>query len=229
MSHPRSATSNGGVLALVLVGGAVATGAAALLWALHILLGVLPSVPYFLFTCLVTGVVTGAPMMLARPRGPLAPIAAGPAAYVAVEVGARIGLILGQVLHGEIPTGGFMLRVWEPQFSIYQAYELLAVVAAAGLAGLRVVTASKGGTSQPWNAGGPGGPFGSPGGPFTPGGPPHPGYAPRPGQGPFPGQPPAGQPVRPPAPVHQPPPVPGPGQGPAPRGPQGPPPPHGGA
>ncbi|MES9540745.1 MULTISPECIES: hypothetical protein [unclassified Actinomadura] len=229
MPQPRSATSNGGVIALILVGGAVATGAAALLWALHILLGFFPSVPYFLFTCLVTGVATSAPMLLARPRGPLAPIAAGPAAYVAVEVGARIGLILGQVMDGDIPPGGFILRVLEPTFSIYQAYELLAVAAAAGLAGLRVMTASKGGTSQPWNAGAPGGPFGSPAGPFAPGLPPNPGYAPMPGQGPFPGQPSAGQPMQPPAPVYQPPPVPGAGQGPASGGPQGAPPPHGGA
>lgn len=208
MPQNRSATSNGGVIALILVGGAVATGVAALFmtvrsYASPAMLGFRTSPAYFLIACLFAGVVVGAAVLLTRPRGPLAPIAAGLSAYVAMEVGGRIGVFLGVVLSDQgLPSGHFVTALLKPAFGRYQAYELLALVVAAGLAGLRVLTARSGGASQPWNAGAHGGP-------------------PMPGGAPFPGQP-----MQPPS--YQPP-FPGPGQGPVPGGPQGPPPPHGGA
>ncbi|MGI5205517.1 hypothetical protein ACQEU6_28550 [Spirillospora sp. CA-108201] len=205
MPQNRPATSNGGLIALILVGGAVATGVAALFmtvrsYASPAMLGFRTSPAYFLIACLFTGLVVGTAVLPTRPRGPLAPIAAGVSAYVAMEVGGRIGMILGLMLSAQgMPSSGFLSAVLKPFFGRYQAFELLALVVAAGLAALRVLTARTG-ASQPWNAGGPGGPFGAPGRP------------------PHPAQPPSYQP-----------PFPGPGQGPAPGAPQGGPPPHGGA
>lgn len=200
MPQNRPATSNGGVIALILVGGAFATGVAALFmtvrsYASPAMLGFRTSPAYFLIACLFAGLVVGTAVLPTRPRGPLAPILAGLSAYVAMEVGGRIGVILGLMLSAQgMPSGEFLTAVLKPAFGRYQAFELLALVAAAGLAGLRVLTAKTGGASQPWNAGAPGGPFGAP------------------------GQPPSYQP-----------PFPGGGQGPVPGGPQGAPPPHGGA
>ncbi|NDU75577.1 hypothetical protein GWI34_23565 [Actinomadura sp. DSM 109109] len=204
MPQTRSATSNGAVIALVLVGGALATGVAALFMAVRsyaspAMLDFRASTAYFLIACLFTGLVVGTAVLLTRPRGPLAPIAAAVSAYVAIEVGGRIGVIIGITLSIEaMPGGRQLIEIWKPSFGRFQAYELLALVVAAGLAALRVLTAKTGGTSAPGNAGGPGAPYGAP------------------GRQPFPAPPPSYQP-------------PAPGQGPTPGGPQGGPPPYGGA
>ncbi|MEV0661843.1 hypothetical protein ACIBI3_04330 [Actinomadura luteofluorescens] len=188
MPQTRSATSHGGVIALILVGGAVATGVAALFmtvraYASPAMLGFRTSPAYFLIACLLAGLVVGTAVLPTRPRGPLAPIAAGLSAYVAMEVGGRIGVILGLMLSAQgMPSGEFLTAILKPAFGRYQAFELLALVAAAGLAGLRVLTARTGGASQPWNGGAPGGPFGAPGQP-----PSHRPPFPGPGQGPVPG------------------------------------------
>jgi hypothetical protein len=209
MAQTRTATSSGGVIALVLVGGAIATGVAAIFISVRAYVspameGFRHSTAYFLFACLVTGLVLGAAVLVTRPRGPLAPILAAVSAFVAMEVGVRIGVVLGIVISvREMPGDHFLTDVMKPVFTRFQAYELLACVVAGGLAALRVLTAKTGPAPQPWNAGAPGGAF---------------------GPQPYPGQPAAGQPPFAGRPPSQPP-----GQGPAPGSPQGPPPPHGGA
>ncbi|WP_433465651.1 hypothetical protein [Spirillospora sp. CA-128828] len=219
MAQTRTATSSGGVIALILIGGALATGVAAVFitaraWVSPTMVGFRTSTAFFLIACLFTGLVLGAAVLLTRPRGPLAPILAAVSAFVAMEVGVRIGVIIGVTLSLRGAPDGLITDVLKPAFTRFQAYELLACAVAGGLATLRVLTAKTGGAaSQQWSP--PGGSFGGPGGP------PFPAQQPAPGQLPFPGQQPA--PYQPPGPA------PGPGQGPAPGGPQGAPPPHGGA
>ncbi|GGU94342.1 hypothetical protein GCM10010182_07990 [Actinomadura cremea] len=205
MPQTRSATSNGVVLALIMVGGALATGVAIVFTIIRNhhspdIRGFQVSTTFFLIECLFVGAVVGGTLLFTRPRGPLAPIAAAIAAYVALEVGVRIGAYLSIIVSFQrFPGTGPLGDLLKPVFTRFQVYELLASLIAAGLALAKVMMASSGGTNQPYGA--PGQPFGTPGQPMP--GQPMPGQAfpgqPMPGQPmpghAFPGQPMPGQPV----------------------------------
>ncbi|QFG23015.1 hypothetical protein [Actinomadura sp. WMMB 499] len=216
MPQTRSATSNGVVFALIMVGGALATAAAVVLTIIrnHRSIATLEfrmSTTYFLIECFIVGLVVGGMLLFTRPRGPLAPIGAAIAAFVAVEVGVRIGAYLSIIVwHGHFPGTGPLGDLMQPASVRFMLYELLASVVAGGLALVKVLTTASRGTSRPSGPGGPGGPgqpFGHPGQPMpgqpVPGQPmpgqPMPGQ-PMPGQ-PMPGQPPYGAPGAPGAPV----------------------------
>ncbi|WP_143220567.1 hypothetical protein, partial [Actinomadura sp. CNU-125] len=140
MPQTRSATSNGVVIGLIMVGGALATGVSIV--ATIIRNYVSPdfiqfraSTTYFLIECFFVGLVVGGVLLLTRPRGPVAPIAAAIAAYVALEVGVRIGAYMSIIVSFErFPGTGPLGDLLKPTFSEFQAYELLASLVAGGLA-----------------------------------------------------------------------------------------------
>jgi hypothetical protein len=222
------------VIALILVGGAAATVIGAIMTYVRLyesptLLGMRHSTAYFALLCALVGLVTAAGVMLTRPRGPVAAIVAVVAGYVALYVGLRIGILGYAFGHGSVPFE-FVTHLMKPRF---EAWHLLAPVAAGAVAGLRTLmvagsTAPRPPAGQPFGAQPFGGqpfgqqPFGQPGGygqpgPYGPGGQGQP--APQ-----FPAQPPVpGQPA-----PYQGPPAPGPGQGPHPGPSQGGPRPNGG-
>ncbi|TYK50509.1 hypothetical protein [Actinomadura decatromicini] len=216
----RPATSAFGVIALILVGGAAATVIGAVMMYARLyesptLIGMRQSTAYYALLCALVGLVTGAGVMLTRPRGPVAPIFAVVAGYVALYVGIRIGVLGYAFGHGSVPFR-FVTELMKPRF---EAWHLLAPFMAGAVAGLRTLMVA-GGTAPRRPAGQAfGQPFGQPGGYGQPGA-----YGPG-GQGrpapQFPGQPPVpGQP----APYQ----APGAGQGPYPGPPQGGPRPNGG-
>ncbi|TMQ91331.1 hypothetical protein ETD83_31430 [Actinomadura soli] len=248
----RTATPVGGTIALVLLGGAVATVIGTIMtfaavYETDVLAHIRHSTAFYALQCVIVGLFTAAGLMLTRPRGPIAPIVAALAALVALFVGISAGLLLYMVTHGGV-SGDTVIDVLKPRFD---AWDLLAPLAAGAVGGLRVLmVASSLAPRRP-----PGHPFGQPPGhPFgqapgqhfgqAPGQPGGPHFGRAPGQ-PFgqatgqpfgqpgghgPGQAMPGQAAQAPyqgAP-YQAPPVPGPGQGPAPGGPQGGAPPFGG-
>lgn len=200
MPQSRSATSNGAVFALIMVGGALATGVAIVLTIFRnyhgtlMLLEFRASTAFFLMECFVVGLVVGGSLLFTRPRGPLAPIGAAIAAFVAMEVGVRIGAYFAIMLTIEgFPGTGPIGDLMEPAPVKFMLYELLASLVAGGLALAKGLMSSGSGTSPAFGPGGPGQPFGAPGQP--PVGQPYgaPGQ-PMPGQ-PMPGQPMHGQPM----------------------------------
>ncbi|MGH3243737.1 MAG: hypothetical protein ACRDNL_25380 [Spirillospora sp.] len=242
-ARTRTASPAGGIIAAILLGGAVATVIgtimtyADLYWSL--VQGRQHYTAYYALQCLIVGFFTAVGLMLTRPRGPLAPIVAAIAAYIALYVGIRAGVLIFLATEGDIP-GEDTLKVLKPSFEIWDVLTLLVAGAIGGLRVLMVASSHAGRRppNQPFGQP-PGQPFGQPPGqPFSqPGaygqpmqpapahptpGHPMPGH-PMPGQ-PMPGQPMPGQGYQPPPPV----PGPGPGQGQAPGGPQGWGPPYGG-
>ncbi|RKS79414.1 hypothetical protein BZB76_0879 [Actinomadura pelletieri DSM 43383] len=208
MARSRTNTPLAGVLALVFVGGAVATVIGVImtvvgLYETTLLVGFRHSTAYYAIQCLIVGVITAAGIMLTRPRGPVAPIFAAVSAYFALYVATRTGLLIYMFYRGSVPTD-FIVEALKPRF---YGWDLLAPLAAAAVGGLRVLMVAGASTPGPQ-------PFTPPGQPFTP-----------PGQ-PFaaPGaQPPVPGPPMPPPP-YQPPPAPG--QGATPGWSQGGPPPN---
>ncbi|RSN70417.1 hypothetical protein [Actinomadura sp. WAC 06369] len=217
MPQTRSATSTGAVVALIMVGGALATGVAIVLTIFRnyhslTMIEFRASTVYFLMECFFVGLVVGGSLVFTRPRGPLAPIGAAIAAFVAMEVGVRIGAYLAIMLSIQgFPGTGPIGDLMEPAPVKFMFYELLASLVAAGLALVKVLMSSGAGTAPAFGPGGPGQPFGAPGQP--PAGAP---YG-APGQ-PIPGQPMPGQPM-PGQPMHG---QPAPGQPQPPAGPGGP-------
>ncbi|MGP4023158.1 hypothetical protein [Actinomadura sp. 3N407] len=225
MAQTRPATPVAGTIALVLLGGAVATAVGAImmfarLYQTDLLEAVRHSTGYYAFACVLVGFFTAIGLMLTRPRGPVAPIVAVISAIVALYVGNRLGVITYAVTHGGVPGGDFLVDVMKYHFDVE---DLLAPLVAGIIGGLRVAMVA--GSLAPRRPSGQ--PFPQPGGHGRP-------YPPAPGQQmpgqqmpgqQMPGQPPVpGQPIQPPAPSGQPYPPPGPG------GPhQGGPPPSGGA
>ncbi|WP_433144754.1 hypothetical protein ACQPZ8_00740 [Actinomadura nitritigenes] len=143
MSQSRPATSTGGAIAMVLVGGAVATGLVILLAAFASypspeMLSFRASTGFYLVNCALCGLVTALGLLLCRPRGPLPPILAAVSALVAFEVGKRIGATLALMIGLERMPDGMVSAIMKPHFNKYLAYELLAVVIAGGIAALRV-------------------------------------------------------------------------------------------
>ncbi|TDD34403.1 hypothetical protein E1287_16755 [Actinomadura sp. KC06] len=233
----RTATPVGGTIALILLGGAVATAVGTIMtfaavYQTDVLVHFRHSTAYYALQCVVVGLFTAVGLMLTHPRGPVVPIAAAIAGLVALLVGIRAGVLLYTFTHGGA-SGDFVIEVLKPRFD---AWDLLAPLAAGAVGGLRVLMvasslAPRRPSGQPFgqNFGQPPGqPFGhAPGQPFghAPGQP----FGQAPGQ-PFgqpgvPGQPMPGQPMQPPPPYQAPP---GPGQGAPPAGPQGGAPPYGG-
>lgn len=182
---------------MVLVGGAVATGVVTLIAAFASypspeMLSFRTSTGFYLFNCALCGLVTALGLLLCRPRGPLPPILAAVSAFVAFEVGKRIGATLALMIGLERMPDGMMSAIMKPHFNKYLAYELLAVVIAGGIAALRVGTSGgfgPGGQRPPaWTGPQPAVGYGQP----------------MPGQ-PMPGQPPMAHPGQPPmAPPGQP-------------------------
>ncbi|MUN41130.1 hypothetical protein [Actinomadura litoris] len=218
MPPSRKATPIVGAVALVLVGGAVATGIALVMTYVRLyesptLRDVRISTGYYAFECLLVGVFTALGTLLARPRDPVTPVAAAVSGYVALYVGQRIGVIVYSVTQGYgMPSGHELNFILRPHF---EGWDLLAVLAAGAIAGLRVVMVA-GGTAPR----GPAPAFGA-----QPGYP-HPQFQPPPPvRPPVPGHPPAygppGQPYQPPMGQFPP-------QGGAPGTPQGGGPPYGG-
>ncbi|TDC45079.1 hypothetical protein E1281_31515, partial [Actinomadura sp. KC345] len=163
MVQTRPATPAFGVIALVLLGGAIATAVGAImmfarLYQTDVLEGFRHSTAYYLITCAFIGLFTAVGVMLTRPRGPLAPILATVSACVALYVGNRLGVIFHNVAFGGFPSGDFFAHIWKYTFDVE---DLLAPAAAAVIAGLRVAMVAK--TLAP-----SGGPYG----------PPHPGQPP---------------------------------------------------
>ncbi|MEU8798296.1 hypothetical protein [Spirillospora sp. NPDC048819] len=190
MAQTRPATPAAGTIALVLLGGAVATAAGAfMLYFRHyqsdLLEAVRHSTGYYALACVLVGFLTAIGLMLTRPRGPVAPIIAVISAIVALYVGNRLGVILYAVTHGGVPGGDFLIEVMKYRFDVE---DLLAPLVAGIIGGLRVAMVAG---SLP--------PRGSSGRPYPPTpGQPMPGQ-PMPGQ-PMHGQPPVpGQPFQPPA------------------------------
>ncbi|SPT60857.1 hypothetical protein K8Z49_29185 [Actinomadura madurae] len=187
MSQTRPATPVAGTIALVLVGGAVATGIGVILTFAGIyqspfLAEFRTSTAYYALHCVVVGVLTAAGLVLTRPRGPAAPIVAAVSALVALYVGTRLGVFLYGATHNASFSGGYITAVLKPRF---HAWDLLAPLVAGAVAGLRVamVAGGTGPTRAPFPQPGPGHrPF--------PGQPPAPPYQPGPGQGSAPGAPP---------------------------------------
>lgn len=216
MAQTRPATPAAGTIALVLLGGAVATAAAAFmmyvrLYQSDLLESVRHSTGYYALACVLVGFFTAIGLMLTRPRGPAAPIIAVISAIVALYVGNRLGVLLYAVTHGGIPSGDFLIDIMKYHFDVE---DLLAPLVAGIIGGLRVAMIA-----------GSLAPRGSSGRP----------YPPMPGQ-PMHGQPMPGQPMhgQPPGPAQQFQPPQQPGQPytppPAPGGPpQGGPPPSGGS
>ncbi|MFD0901204.1 hypothetical protein [Actinomadura sediminis] len=201
MPQTRSATSTGAVFALIMVGGALATGVVLVLTTFRnyhsfTMLGFRASDGYFLMECFLAGAVIGGVLLFTRPRGAAAPIAAAIAAFVAVEVGVRIGAYIAIMLSvGHFPGTGPLGDLLEPGPVKFMAYELLASLVAGGLALAKVLMSSGAGTNPAFGAGAPGQPFGAPGQPFgAPGQPPAGQPYGAPGQ-PVPGQPVSGQPM----------------------------------
>ncbi|WP_344260755.1 hypothetical protein [Actinomadura napierensis] len=220
MSQSRPATSTGGAIAMVLVGGAVATGVviAASAFASYPspeMLHFRSSTGFFLFVCVLGGLVTALGLMLCRPRGPVPPILAAVSALVVMEVGKRIGALLALMIGLERVPDGMVSAIMKPRFDKYFAYELLAVVIAGGLGALRVSMSGGFGAAQQRQPGWtgpqpqPGAGFGQPpmGQPAQPfGAPPAQPYG-APGGQPMQPPPPSGQPFNaPPPPGSQPPP-----------------------
>ncbi|WP_242911092.1 hypothetical protein [Actinomadura terrae] len=244
MAPSRTATPIAGAVALVLVGGAVATGIALVMTYARIyespaLRSLRISTGYYAFECLLVGVFTALGTLIARPRDPVTPVVAAISGYVALYVGQRIGVILYPVTQGYgMPDGEEINFILKPHF---EGWDLLAIVAAGAIAGLRVVMVSgntaprrpaptpafgaQPGYGHPQFQPPPPGQPPVPGQPPFAGAPPVPGQPLMPGQPPVPGQPPAygppGQPYQPPM-GHFPP------QGGAPGAPQGGGPPYGG-
>ncbi|MFI0410380.1 hypothetical protein [Actinomadura sp. 3N508] len=229
----RTATPAGGTIALILVGGAVATAIGTIMtfaavYQTDFLVHIRHSTAYYALQCVLVGLFTAVGLMLTRPRGPVAPIVAAVAGLVALFVGIRAGLLLYTFTHGGA-SGDYVIEVLKPHFD---PWDLLAPLVAGAVGGLRVVMVAS--SLAPRRPSGP--PFGqTPGGQF--------------GQPGVPGQPMPGQPIQPPASQYQPPappyqppvpphqapaqpyqapPAPGPGQGPPPAGSQGGAPPYGG-
>ncbi|MFB4299771.1 hypothetical protein [Actinomadura sp. NTSP31] len=218
MSQSRPATSTGGAIAMVLVGGAVATGVviAASAFASYPspeMLSFRSSTGFFLFVCVLGGLVTALGLLLCRPRGPVPPILAAVSALVVMEVGKRIGALLAVMIGLERLPDGLVTEIMKPHVNKYFAYELLAVVIAGGLGALRVSMSGGFGPArqgQPgWTGPQPAGGFGQPpmGQPAQPfGAPPAQPYG-TPGGQPMQPPPPSGQPFNaPPPPGNQPPP-----------------------
>ncbi|MDL4816840.1 hypothetical protein [Actinomadura opuntiae] len=203
MSQSRPATSAGGAIALVLVGGAVATGVVTVVAAFASypspeMLSFRASTGFYLFNCALCGLVTALGLLLCRPRGPVPPILAAVSALVAFEIGKRIGALVAMMVGLERMPDGMVSAIMKPHFNKYLAYELLAVLIAGGIGALRVAMsggfgpARQGQGSGGWTGPQPAAGFGQPpmGQPAQPYGQPY-------------GAP-GGQPMQPPAPSGQP-------------------------
>ncbi|MBO2464668.1 hypothetical protein [Actinomadura violacea] len=213
MSQSRPPTPMGGAIAMVLVGGAVATGVVTVLTTFRAypspeLLSFRASTGFFLLICALGGLVTALGLMLCRPRGPVPPILAAVSGFIVMEVGGRIGTVLAWLIGQETVPDALWKAIFKFQFNKYVAYELLAVLIAGGLAALRVALSGGFGPAQQrppaWTGPQPAG-YGQP----QPGQPGQPGM-PYPGRPPMPppGQPygaPAGQPAFAPPPGSPPP------------------------
>ncbi|RFS86835.1 hypothetical protein D0T12_00675 [Actinomadura spongiicola] len=205
MVRSRTTTPLAGVLALILLGGAVATALGAImtfvgLYETTLLVAFRHSTAYYAIQCVFVGLVTAAGIMLTRPRGPVAPIVAAICAYIALYVATRTGLLSYLFSRGAVPTD-FVVQALKPRF---YGWDLLAPLAAAAVGGLRVLMVAGASTPGPQPFTPPGQPFAAPG-----------------AQPPY--QPPVPGPPMPP-PSYQPPPAPG--QGAAPGWSQGGPPPN---
>jgi hypothetical protein len=203
MARTRTATPVFGTIALVLVGGAVATAVGTILmfaaiYESDMLASFRHSTGYYALLCAVVGFLTAIGLMMTRPRGPVAPIVAALAGYVALYVGVRTGILLYAFTHGSVPSD-FVVEVLKPHF---EKWDLLAPGVAGLVGGLRVLMVA--GSLEPRRPSGR--PFPQPGGYAPPFQPPAPGQPSAAGQPYQPGQPPApGQPYQPPAPPYQPP------------------------
>lgn len=140
MAPTRPATPAAGVIALILVGGAIATAVAAFMmyagsYQTDVLESFRHSTAYYVLDCALIGFFTAVGVMLTRPRGPLAPIAAAFAACVALYVGNRLG-VLAHLLPGGLPGGGLLTAIMKYRFNVE---DLVAPLVAGGVAGLRVL------------------------------------------------------------------------------------------
>src|SRR5690606_37234350 len=173
MAQTRPATPAAGVIALILLGGAVATGVAAIMMfgLLHqsdVLFSFRRSTGYYVLSCALVGFFTAAGVLLTRPRGPLAPLAAAVAAFVALYAGIRIGVLVHE-LPGGLPGGTFLTQLMKYRFDVE---DLVVPVVPAAVAGLRVATAAK--SLAPTRPSGPPSPQPGAGAPPYPGQPPYP-------------------------------------------------------
>ncbi|TDB88670.1 hypothetical protein E1264_10630 [Actinomadura sp. KC216] len=171
MSQPRPATPVVGTIALVLVGGAVATGVGAILMFIRFhpssLLdeGIRDSTAYHALACAIIGFITAVGLLPTRPRGPAAPIVAVIAGYVALNIGVRCAVILDAVTNGTPFDIVFIFTVLDPGFS---RWDLLAPAVAGTVAGVRVAMVARkpaqpaGGFGVPPRPPAPGGPQGPP-------------------------------------------------------------------
>ncbi|WP_084263229.1 hypothetical protein [Actinomadura formosensis] len=200
MAQPRTATPVAGIIALILVGGAIATAADAIMmfigmYQTDVLADFRRSMGYYALMCVVVGFLTAIGIMLTRPRGPVAPIVAAISALVALYVGNRAGDLLYTFTHGSAPSA-YVIEVLKPHFN---TWDLIAPLTAGVIGGLRVAMVA-GGLAPPRPSGPP---FPPPGGHGAP-------YRPAPGQPlppPSPGRPLPGEPPYQPSPY--PPPYPG--------------------
>lgn len=120
MAQPRTATPGAGIIALILAGGAIATAADAIMvfTGMHqtdVLADFRRSMGYYALMCVVVGLLTAIGIMLTRPRGPVAPIAAAISALAALYVGNRAGVLLYTFTHGSAP-GSYVIEVLKPHF-----------------------------------------------------------------------------------------------------------------
>ncbi|TDC76578.1 hypothetical protein, partial [Actinomadura sp. 7K507] len=145
MTQTRPATPAFGVVALILLGGAIATAVGAIMMFFRLYQSdLLPdfrhSTAYYVLACAAMGFFTAIGVMLTRPRGPLAPILATISACVALYVGNRLGVIFYAAAFSGFPSDNFFIEVWKYTFD---AEDLLAPAVAALIAGLRVAMAAK--------------------------------------------------------------------------------------
>src|SRR5690606_834924 len=134
MVNTRPATPAAGVIAFILVGGAVATAVATIMmffsgYASDILRSFRTSTGYYVISCVLVGLFTGAGALISRPRGPLAPIAAAITAFGALYVGNRFGVIALDI-SGSIPDPVYFTALMKYHFDVE---DLLAPLIAAGL------------------------------------------------------------------------------------------------
>ncbi|MEO3822784.1 hypothetical protein [Actinomadura sp. B10D3] len=186
MSQTRPATSIARTTALILAGGAVAAGIGVVLTIAGIhdspfLAEFRGSTAYYAMQCFIAGAITAAGPVLTRPRGPATLIVAAVAAFVALDVGTRIGVLFyGGVLHDVSVSSDYIAALLKPRF---HGWDLLAPLVAGAITGLRLAVVSGDTRFDP-------APFPQPGPGHEPpsGEPPAPPFGP--GQGPTPGTPP---------------------------------------
>ncbi|WP_329518891.1 hypothetical protein [Spirillospora sp. NBC_01491] len=147
MPRSRPASPMGAVIALLLFGGAVATGLSIVMtffrvYRSPIALGLRSSTGYYVAECALVGLFTAVGVLFTRPRAAV-PIAAAVAAYVALGVGERIGSA-GYVLlmHRDLPPEWIIKSAADLHF---YAWDLVAVGTAGVLVGLRFAIAASGG------------------------------------------------------------------------------------